>query len=170
MPPLSSLSSPPPPFTIQPVRTPTDLAAVTCLIKTYTTSLEIDLTFQNLAVELSTLPGGYSPESAGELLLARQVITGQPIGCVAIRFLSSGCCEMKRLYVCPESRGMGLGKALVESIIVVARQMGYVEMRLDTLADMKGARRVYETLGFVEIQPYYENPLVGVSFWGLRLD
>jgi ribosomal protein S18 acetylase RimI-like enzyme len=75
---------------------------------------------------------------------------------------------MKRLYVAPEARGMGLGKALVDAIIQRAKELGYREIRLDTLPSMTGAQQLYKRAGFVEIQAYYETPLEGTLF--LRLD
>jgi ribosomal protein S18 acetylase RimI-like enzyme len=107
---------------------------------------------------------------------------GEAIGCAALRPLplasSSSTlvqapgkeekvekvCEMKRLYCVPESRGIGLGRALVDVVIAEAERLGYEEMRLDTLPTMEGARRLYEGLGFVETERYYETPIEGTLF------
>lgn len=78
-------------------------------------------------------------------------------------------CEMKRLYCDPASRGLGVGRALVEEAIKEAERLGYDEMRLDTLLSMEGARKLYERYGFEEIEAYYDTPLKGTSFLGKKL-
>ena len=175
---MSSTSTPS--FSILPARTPSDITACTTLITAYTTSLNLDLSFQNLSNELSQFPGAYTPPT-GELLLARDTQTGEALGCVALRALPRSdaygqesrkvdrCCEMKRLYVPPRGRGKGVGVALVIAVIEVAEKMGYAEMKLDTLAEMQVARRMYKRLGFVEVEPYYQNPIEGAIYLGKRL-
>jgi ribosomal protein S18 acetylase RimI-like enzyme len=79
------------------------------------------------------------------------------------------CCEMKRLYVAPEARGMGLGKALVEAVVEAAQRAGYRELRLDTLPDMLDAQALYTRLGFTRIDPYYDTPIEGTVFMGRAL-
>jgi ribosomal protein S18 acetylase RimI-like enzyme len=129
--------------------------------------LPIDLGYQDFDEELASLPGKYAPPS-GALLLARNE-RGVAIGCVALRAFGEGVCEMKRLYVAPEGRGAGLGRALAEAIIEAARAAGYREMRLDTLASMAGAQALYRALGFVEIARYYDTPIEGTVFMSLKL-
>jgi ribosomal protein S18 acetylase RimI-like enzyme len=112
--------------------------------------------------ELAALPGGYDA-----MLVVRD---GEEIaGCVALRSLGEGACEMKRLYVRPSARGSGTGRALVEASISRARELGYTAMRLDTLARMDAARALYLSLGFRRIERYNENPIEGVLFFQLRL-
>ena len=157
-----------PDFRIEPVRSAADLEATARLFDAYAAALGIDLSFQDFATELAGLPGKYAPPS-GELLLARGR-NGQALGCVGLRPIPpDGCCEMKRLYVAPAARGLGLGKALVEAVIGAARRIGYREMRLDTLPDMAEAVRIYERAGFVPIAPYYHNPIAGTVYLGLPL-
>ena len=158
-------------FDILPARTPTDLAAIKALFTTYVASLGIDLSFQNYASEYSNLPGAYSPPT-GELLLAKTLDTDQILGCVALRALpgvGTGCCEMKRLYVTSAGRGRGVGKALAVAAIQTARALGYDEMRLDTLASMAAAKRLYGQLGFAECAVYYETPVAGTVFMAKKL-
>ena len=144
-----------------------DLQAVAGLMRAYADWLGIDLSFQDFEAELTTLPGKYAPP-AGALLLAR-LSDGEAVGCVALRPLpEAGCCEMKRLYVAPEGRGLGLGRRLAEAIIAEARRRGYREMRLDTLPSMESAIAIYRRLGFVDMEPYYDTPVPGTVF--LRLD
>jgi len=91
------------------------------------------------------------------------------VGCVALKPLADGACEMKRLYVRPTGRGSGTGRALVEGSMAKARELGYVVMRLDTLPTMDAARALYESLGFRRIERYNDNPIEGVLFFELTL-
>ncbi|KAK3066723.1 hypothetical protein LTR53_016812 [Teratosphaeriaceae sp. CCFEE 6253] len=145
-----------------------DLADIASLFNAYTTSLGIDLAFQDFATELASLPGRYSPPS-GTLLLARDT-NSQAIGCVALRPQAQPeFCEMKRLYVSPHGRGLGLGRALAERVVRDAGRMGHRFMRLDTLPSMAAARALYGELGFEEVGAYYETPLEGTIFLELDL-
>jgi ribosomal protein S18 acetylase RimI-like enzyme len=148
-------------------RFPADLPAITELFRAYAASLSIDLGYQGYDAELASLPGKYVPPQ-GAVLIARDP-SGAALGCVAMRPLAEGVCEMKRLYVAPEGRGKGLGKQLVLAIIEAARFAGYREMRLDTLSSMHGAQRLYRALGFVEIGAYYDTPIEGTVFMSLKL-
>jgi ribosomal protein S18 acetylase RimI-like enzyme len=150
-------------FQITLVRTAEDLAAIVALFRVYATSLDVDLSYQNFELEMASMPGKYAPPG-GELLLARNA-QGKPIGCVGLRPIETdGCCEMKRLYVSPEVRGIGLGKDLVDALVNVAKRIGYVEMRLDTLPSMASAQAVYRKLGFEVIEPYNDTPVSGTLF------
>lgn len=150
-------------FQIHAVRTAEDIAAGAALFRAYAASLGVDLAYQDFEAELAALPGKYAPP-AGELLLARDA-GGAPLGCVALRSIEpDSCCEMKRLYVAPAARGMGLGRALVQAIVEAAAGLGYRELRLDTLPDMIEAQTLYERMGFVRIAPYYETPIAGTVF------
>ena len=142
---------------------PTDVEAVAALLRAYAASLPVDLAYQNFAAELATLPGPYAPP-LGALLLARSPV-GAAIGCVALRPLADrGAAEMKRLYVAPEGRGLGLGRALVEAIVREAGRLGYGEIRLDTLPSMRQAQALYRKCGFAEALPYYPTPVAGTLF------
>lgn len=157
------------PFTIQPLRSSIALEAAVQLFQAYADSLDVDLAYQDFATELSTLPGKYAPPD-GELLLAWDW-AGQALGCVALRPLSvPGVCEMKRLYVLPQARGLGVGQALIKAIIQQARRMGYHRMCLDTLPSMARAIALYQKLGFVSIAPHYDSPVSDTLFLGLELD
>ena len=157
-----------PPFTIAVATTPDDLRAIWTLFQAYAMSLPVDLAYQGFAAELAGLPGAYAPPT-GALLLARGG-DGTPLGCVALRAMeTSGCSEMKRLYVSPEARGMGLGRSLAQAVIDAARNAGYRELRLDTLPSMTDAQGLYQRLGFVPTAPYYDTPVQGTVFLALRL-
>lgn len=152
-----------PEFRIAPAATKDDLAATVALIRAYAASLDVDLSYQDFEAEMAAMPGKYAPP-AGALLLARAA-DGAPLGCVALRPIEpAGSCEMKRLYVAPQGRGSGLGKALVAAVIREARRIGYKEMRLDTLPSMSEARALYRKLGFAEMDAYYQTPVAGTAF------
>jgi len=136
------------------------------LFREYAGSIEIDLCFQSFDEELAGLPGKYAPP-IGRLILAEA--EGIAAGCVAMRPIDNRVCEMKRLYVRPTFRGQGLGRALADSVITAAREIGYETMRLDTLSTMRGAIALYESLGFKQIPAYYENPSGLAVFFELRL-
>jgi GNAT superfamily N-acetyltransferase len=146
--------------------TPEDFAVARVLFQEYAAQLGIDLCFQGFDAELGQLASMYAPP-AGILILARRA--GQPIGCGAVRPLSAGICEMKRLFLRPEARGTGLGRALAERLVLEARRLGYARMVLDTLVDMRAARGLYGSLGFRETAPYYDNPLAGAVYLELDL-
>jgi len=147
-------------------RTETDFALAKQLFVEYAASIGVDLEYQGFGAELAGLPGKYAPPT-GELLIAR--VNGGAAGCVALRALDRATLEMKRLYVRPSTRGMGLGKRLVEAAITCAREHGYAELRLDTLATMAAAQALYRSLGFVEIPPYGDVYLPGTRFYALAL-
>jgi len=152
---------------IIPAREPAQLLDVRRLFEAYLAQLPFDLDFQGFAEELATLPGKYAPPS-GELLLARH--EGHTVGCVALRDLGAGACEMKRLFLDPAARGHGVGKVLVAAIIEAARQRNYSIMRLDTAAASMGpAVALYKRFGFREIAAYTPNPLPDALFLELVL-
>src|SRR5580692_4190481 len=156
------------PFRLAPVRNAEEIAAAASLFREYADWLGIDLSFQGFEGELASLPGKYAPPT-GELLLACAP-AGDALGCVAVRPLDGiGVCEMKRLYVRPVARGLGVGAALVGAIITSAEALGYAEMKLDTLPAMAEAFALYERFDFLRIPAYYHNPVPGTVYLGKRL-
>lgn len=134
----------------------------------YAASLDFSLCFQNFDVEVRQLPGEYAPPS-GRIILCR--INGQTAGCIALKPLSKGICEMKRLFVRPAFRRKKLGLCLASRLIQEAKEIGYHSMRLDTIAGtMEGAIALYRSLGFREIPAYYENPIPNAVYLELRLE
>ena len=136
-----------------------DVEVVRALFREYADSLGVDLSFQSFEEEVAALPVGY------DVLL----VAPPDLGCVGVRPLEPGVCELKRLYVRPAGRGRGLGRALTLAAIARARELGYERMRLDTLPPMHAAQELYRALGFVEIEPYRHNPIEGSRFMELRL-
>ena len=182
-------------FQIVQADTPEALAFVAALFREYAASLSVDLAFQNFEKELAELPGEYAPPE-GRLFLAisdspsLDMQTGGdlessassassasstsstsclPAGSIALRKMDATSCEMKRLYIRPEFRGHGIGRALAEAVIAAAREIGYQRMRLDTLPEMSRAQILYESLGFNEIPSYRFNPVPGTRFLELTL-
>ncbi len=148
--------------------TPATLAlldATRVIFREYAETLGIDLCFQNFEAELATLPGDYAMPG-GALLLAR--VEGRVAGCGAIRPLPdadyANACEMKRVYVRPAFRRLGLGRLITQALMERGAQAGYSAVLLDTLDDMEAARELYARLGFVEIPPYYFNPIPGAHY------
>jgi ribosomal protein S18 acetylase RimI-like enzyme len=136
------------------------------LFREYAAESQVDLCFQNFAAELAGLPGAYKPPE-GRLLLSMH--KEQLAGCVALREFGDGICEMKRLYVRPAFRGLGVGRMLARRVIDDAVAIGYARMRLDTLTRMQAAVALYESLGFRRIDPYRPNPLEDVIYFELAL-
>jgi ribosomal protein S18 acetylase RimI-like enzyme len=135
------------------------------IFREYAAGLGVDLCFQGFEAELAQLPGEYAPPRGG-LLLAW--VDGAVAGCGALRPLPEvdypNACEMKRLYVRPAYRKLGLGRMLAQALIDQAVRAGYSSMLLDTLDDMEAARGLYASLGFEEIPPYYFNPIAGAHY------
>jgi putative acetyltransferase len=146
---------------------PEQIAQARELFLEYGASLDFSLCFQSFDEELKSLPGAYGPPS-GRLLLAQ--CESHAAGCIALRKLDTGICEMKRLYVRPADRGRGLGRILVEALIAEARIIGYERMRLDTVESaMQDAVALYRRLGFRKIPPYSSIPINGALWMELLL-
>jgi len=160
-----------PRFELVCARSPADWLLVRELFEDYAAGLGIDLSFQNFAAELAGLPGVYAAPG-GTVLLA--YVDGAVAGCGGFRpFPGAGrppTCEMKRLYLRPGWRGAGRGRRLAAALMGRARAAGYASMLLDVFEHMSAARALYAALGFVEIAPYYDNPLAGAHYLEARLD
>ena len=154
-------------ITIRLAHSATDISSVAVLFSVYADSLDITLSYQGFDAELASLPGNYA-SPRGALLLAE--IDGTICGCVAMRPTpDEGICEMKRLYVASNFRGLGIGQMLADAIIICAQQAGYTRIRLDTLPSMHHAIRLYEGLGFYRIEAYYDTPIAGTVFMEKQL-
>ncbi len=139
-----------------------DVEALRELFREYAAWLGERGWFPDLEGEIAALPGGYDV-----ILVAREA--GEPIGCVALKPLPDGACELKRLYVRSGARGRGLGRSLAEAAVGEARRLGYAILRLDTLPAMEAASAIYASLGFVPTERFNDNPIEGVIFFELAL-
>jgi len=146
---------------IRPATFPGDLPEVIAIFREYVKSPVANLDFQDYEQEFTQLPGKYA-EPDGCILLA--VIEGQVVGCAALRRVDASACELKRVYVRPQARGMALGRQLVQQMVYAARDAGYRRMCLDVLAEFVAAQRLYESLGFVPAQAVSFNPVPGTRF------
>lgn len=156
-----------PRLALRQAESPIQIAQARELYLEYADSLGFSLCFQSFDQELASLPGDYAPPD-GRLLLAEY--RGQLAGCVALHKLDPEVCEMKRLYLRPQLRGRGVGRALAEAVIAEARVIGYRRMRLDTVEPvMPNAVALYRRLGFREIDPYRANPIAGALYMELVL-
>ena len=145
---------------------PEEIALVRELVREYAAGTGLDLCFQGFDEELKTLPGKYS-EPRGRLYLLFDGKTAT--ACGALRPFRDEIAEMKRLYVRPQFRRRGYARMLSEKLIAEATAIGYRAIYLDTLRSMVEAKKLYESLGFVECQPYYDNPLPDVCYMKLAL-
>lgn len=153
--------------TIIQARSADEIEVARTLFREYETWLGMSLCFQSFEEEVANLPGKYAPPE-GRLYLA--FINDQPAGCIALRKLEEGVCEMKRLYLRENARGHGSGNRLIEKLITGAREIGYSKMRLDTYPPKMGkAVKLYESHGFRPIEKYYDNPHEDVLFMELDL-
>lgn len=143
-----------------------EIESVRSLILEYQQGLGIDLGFQGFEAELAALPGAYAPPG-GRLLLAWHQQTA--VGCVALQRITASRAEMKRLYVPPSARGLGVGRRLVAELLTEAHTIGYSQVVLDTLPTMSEAQRLYEQFGFRDIEPYRPNPIAGTRYLGKTL-
>lgn len=142
------------------------LEAIKSLFREYVQSLQLDLSFQDFETELQALPGKYAPPE-GVLILAR--VDGKPAGCIALRKLEEDVCEMKRLFVTEQSRGLQLGRQLITQLLEEAKSRGYRVMRLDTLASLQAAVHLYRSFGFYEIDAYIYNPSEEAIYMEIQL-
>ena len=137
------------------------------LFQEYLAYVGLDLAFQEVEKELQLLDQQYGRQT-GVLLLVK--IGGQFQGCVGVRDKGEGICELKRMYLKPACRGKKVGKTLLDKAISLAQEIGYTKMRLDTLASMIPANKLYQSTGFYEIPPYYYNPLEDVKYYEKNLE
>ena len=147
-------------------RSDEDWRAARRLVEEYAASLQVDLCFQNFAHELEHLAAEYGPPG-GAFLLADD--DGELVGCVGLRRFAGHTGEIKRLYVRAATRGHRVGRLLAEAIVAEARRLGYADLVLDTLPDMKAAQSLYASLGFRPAAPYRHNPVPGAVFLELAL-
>jgi putative acetyltransferase len=155
-----------PNITFSYVQSGEDIDQIKLLFREYEKAIGVDLCFQNFEKELADLPGQYAPPE-GCLILVR--VDNSEAGCVALRRFEAYVCEMKRLYLRPRFRKLGLGRQMATIIIEEAVNRGYKTMRLDTLPSMTEAIALYKSMGFVQIDSYRYNPLEGAIYMEKQL-
>ena len=146
--------------------TPVEIAQARELFREYGATPDFGMCFKGFEEEIQSLPGMYAPPE-GRLLLAH--VDGEAGGCIGLRKMDPGFCEIRRLYVRPRYRGQRMGRTLAEAIIAHARQAGYHTARLGTLPVMKEAIALYQSLGFVPVAPYKDNALTAAIYMELAL-
>ena len=152
---------------IRPATNSEQIETVRTLFTEYAESLGFSLCFQGFDKELAELPGAYVAPR-GRLLLA--TVNGEPAGCVALRPMPDGACELKRLFVRPAYRSTGLGRQLMDRILAEAREIGYRQIRLDTVVgQMDKAIAIYRRYGFKEIEPHGGHPVPGSIYMEMDL-
>lgn len=137
------------------------------LFKEYAAQIGVDLEFQNFTNEIQNIEIQYS-RPKGIIFIARND-KNLPLGCFGIRALEGSICELKRMFLKKEARGLGLGKQMLEKAIETAKELGYQKMRLDTLPTMNAAIGLYKKIGFYEIEPYRFNPIQGTKYFEMSL-
>lgn len=150
------------------VTQPDELAAVKAIFLEYIASLGFDISsFQNTDKEFGNLLDLYgSPK--GCIILAKEA--DAVVGCIALKPIAEGVCEMKRMYVRPAFRGQGIARQLVTELLTFAQKAGYRSMKLDTLSTMTSAIGLYRSFGFTECEPYVFNPMDNALYFELKLN
>jgi len=156
----------PPELSIAPIEAPRDIVEMRAMFREYEAFLNVGFCFPGFERELAGLPGEYAPPQGA---LFKATVASRVAGCVALRPVQDGVCEMKRLFVRPDYRGLGLGRKLAERIVLEAKRIGYARMRLDTFEFLSGAIHIYKDLGFTQIGSYYDDPRTEVLYWELDL-
>ena len=145
-----------------------DYQTAVTLFKEYALEIDIDLEFQNFSKEIENIKNQYSrPQGIIFIVNGKKELA---LGCFGIRQLEDSICELKRMYLKSEARGLGIGKLMMEKAIEVGKELGYKKMRLDTLSTMSSAIRLYEKIGFYEIEPYRFNPMESAKYFEIELD
>jgi GNAT superfamily N-acetyltransferase len=143
------------------------LESIKSLFKAYLGELNEDLCFQSFDSEIDNPLYKYSAPT-GALFIA--YYNAIPVGCIALQPLQEPqTCEMKRLYVAPDYRKLGVGDALVQSLLQEAQTLGYTTMKLDTLERLQAAIKLYLKFGFETVTAYYDNPLPSVVYMQKKL-
>jgi ribosomal protein S18 acetylase RimI-like enzyme len=144
----------------------TELGKVRELFTEYQITMGLDLKFQNFEEELAFLLGKYALPY-GRLYIA--IFNDNLAGCIALRAIDKEYCEIKRLYVRRQFKKLGIGYALAKKVVDDAKNIGYICMLLDTSSSMYDALSLYRTLGFMGVEPYYNNPNDNIVYLGLDL-
>ncbi len=142
------------------------------LIADHTRAFGVDPARPDFVREMEALPGGEYAPPRGTLLLALGP-DGEALGCIAVRPVPArfdvDAAELRRMYVVPEARRKGIGRALVREAVAFARSAGYPRASLVSLRDMDAAHRLYGSEGFAFIAPYRPSYSPDVVYMGMAL-
>jgi len=107
------------------------------------------------AKSISASAGELTPP-AGAFVVAR--LRGRPIGCGAIKVKDRNIGEVKRMWVCADVRGLGVGRRILEALEALARELGLRTLRLETNQSLKEAQALYRRCGYIEVEPFNDEP------------
>ena len=134
---------------------PTDRDAKWCFEQYF---MELDERFEK-GFDPSLSISAYSHElipPAGLLLIAR--LRGKPVGCGAVKFHEYGVAELKRMWVAPSARGLGLGRRLLVALEQSAKDAGMKVIHLETNRNLTEAMKLYKSSGYEEVEPFNNEP------------
>ena len=154
-------------ITISQANNSSHLEEALILFREYAESLPVDLSFQNFEEELQTIDQQYQKPTGGILLAHYNA--NELAGCAAVRQFENDIGELKRMYIRKDFRGIGLGQKLLDLSFDLAKDLGYIKIRLDTLPSMASAIKLYQKNGFSEIEAYRFNPVEGTMYFERNL-
>ncbi len=85
-------------------------------------------------------------------------LDGRPAGCGCLKRTAPGVADIKRMWLAPDTRGRGLGRALLDRLVAEARRLGFRQVRLETNRALTEAIALYRAAGFVEVEPFNDEP------------
>lgn len=151
-------------YIIRPPQTREEWDEIAGLLLDYRNEFDDQTCFKSFEEEIADIEKVYNAPGS-QLFVVIEESDRKIVGCVAMRTLSPGVAEMKRLYVIPSCRGFHLGENLALEILSYAEEKKYTRILLDTMNEMHAAQKLYLQLGFTKIEPYRnQDPLKVICF------